>query len=329
MPRIAVDAMGGDHAPAEIVHGCALARERGIDVVLVGDAAAVEPVVAASGSDLSVVQASQVVEMAEDAAVAIREKKDASIAVAARLVSAGEADGLVSAGATGGALAAAAFLIGRLPGISRPAIASMFPTGHIVLDAGANLECRPEHLVQFAVMGRALSAVYEGIDDPKVGLLNIGEEDGKGRELEREAFGMLAAAPDVNFVGNVEGTDLASDTADVFVTDGFTGNVLLKTSEGVSKALYGVILEALSADQYQQALAELAPAFFDLRTQLDPETIGGAHLVGSKAVVVIAHGSSSRVAVANAIGMAADGVKKGLIDRIRTGLEALAVSVEP
>ncbi|RPI21385.1 MAG: phosphate acyltransferase PlsX, partial [Actinobacteria bacterium] len=249
MPRIAVDAMGGDQAPHEIVAGAALAAARGIDVVLVGDAGRLQPLVDALDTALPVHHASEVIEMADDPAVAIREKKDSSIAVAARLVRDGAADGMVSAGSTGGVMAAAAFLIGRLPGISRPAIASVFPTGHIVIDAGANLECKPHHLLQFAVMGSAVAAVYHSRVNPRVGLLNIGEEDGKGRDLEKDAFALLAAAPAVNFVGNVEGRDLANETADVFVTDGFTGNVLLKTSEGVGRALYRMIMTSLSANE--------------------------------------------------------------------------------
>jgi phosphate acyltransferase len=323
VPRIAVDAMGGDQAPHEIVQGAVLAHGRGIDVVLVGDAERLQPLVGALSAALPIHHASEVIEMADDPATAIREKKDSSIAVAARLVRNGEADGMVSAGSTGAVMAAAAFVIGRLPGISRPAIASVFPTGHIVIDAGANLECKPYHLVQFAVMGSAVAVVYHSRTNPRVGLLNIGEEDGKGRDLEKDAYPLLEAAPAVNFVGNIEGRDLANETADVFVTDGFTGNVLLKTSEGVGRALYGMILTALSAEEYQDALATLAPAFQDLRSRLDPETTGGAHLVGTRGVVVISHGSSTRVAIDNAIGMAADGVAKGLIDRIREGIATL------
>jgi glycerol-3-phosphate acyltransferase PlsX len=267
--------------------------------------------------------------MADDPAAAVRDKKDSSIAVAAGLLRSGEVDGMVSAGSTGAAMAAAAFIVGRLPGVSRPAIASVFPTGHIVIDAGANLECKPIHLVQFAVMGSAVAAVYHGRTNPKVGLLNIGEEDGKGRDLEKEAHARLVAAPGVNFVGNVEGRDLGSDTADVIVTDGFTGNVLLKTSEGVVRALYRMILAALSAEEYQEGLAALTPAFSAVRRNIDPESIGGAHLVGTRGVVVISHGSSTRVAIDNAIGMAADGVEQGLIDRIRDGIATLEPAPSP
>jgi glycerol-3-phosphate acyltransferase PlsX len=320
MPTIAIDAMGGDRAPAETVWGAVEAGDSGVDVVLVGDETLIAPVLREADADIPIVPASQVVEMDDDPARAIREKKDSSIAVAARLVAAGDAAGLVSAGSTGATMAAAAFIVGRLPGISRPAVSSVYPTGKTLIDAGANLECRPAHLVQFAVMGRAVSQVYSGIDDPRVGLLNIGEEDSKGRSLERETFALLSKTPGINFVGNVEGRELGLDTADVIVTDGFTGNVLLKTSEGVGRAIYHLVLEALADDRYQEAIQALMPAFLELRRTLDAETVGGAHLVGTKGVVVIGHGSSSRVAVANAAVMAAEGVNKGLVDRIATGV---------
>ena len=320
MPTIAIDAMGGDRAPAETVWGAVEAGDSGVDVVLVGDETLIAPVLREADADIPIVPASQVVEMDDDPARAIREKKDSSIAVAARLVAAGDAAGLVSAGSTGATMAAAAFIVGRLPGISRPAVSSVYPTGKTLIDAGANLECRPAHLVQFAVMGRAVSQVYSGIDDPRVGLLNIGEEDSKGRSLERETFALLSKTPGINFVGNVEGRELGRDTADVIVTDGFTGNVLLKTSEGVGRAIYHLVLEALADDRYQEAIQALMPAFLELRRTLDAETVGGAHLVGTKGVVVIGHGSSSRVAVANAAVMAAEGVNQGLVDRIATGV---------
>jgi glycerol-3-phosphate acyltransferase PlsX len=322
MPTIAVDAMGGDSAPDQVVRGAVVAQEAGHDVVLVGDADQVEPILEKLGADLPVEHAGQVIEMDDDPARAIREKKDASVSVAARLVATGDADALVSAGSTGAALAAAAFIIGRLPGVSRPAIASVFPTGDIILDAGANIDVRPEHLVQFAVMGTAIGQVYAGIEAPRVGLLNIGEEDGKGRELDRSAYPLLEAAGGINFIGNVEGRDLGTGTVDVFVTDGFTGNVLLKTVEGTVRAFYRMLLEAIQADEYQEALATLMPAFMSLRAYVDPENVGGAHLLGTKGVVVIAHGSSSQVAIANAIEMATAGARERLTARIAAGIEA-------
>jgi len=320
MTKVVVDAMGGDHAPLETVRGAVDASADGVDVILVGDRAHVDPVLERLGAELPVVHASEVVEMGEDPARAVRDKKDASIMVAARLVKAGEAEALVSAGSTGAALAASAFVIGRLPGVARPAIASVFPTREIVLDVGANLDVGPEQLAQFGVMGSAVAKVFLEIDNPRVGLLNIGEEAGKGRDLEQVAFGLLEAIPGLNFVGNVEGRDLGRDRSDVFVTDGFTGNVLLKTGEGTSRALFRVLMEALQADEYQAALSELLPAFMALRQRIDPETTGGAHLVGTKGVVVIAHGASSHRAVANAVRMAAEGAGHGLVDLVAEGI---------
>ncbi len=322
MNPIAVDAMGGDKAPDEIVRGCLTAAGEGRQVVLVGDERRLRPILDALDGDLPIVHASEVIDMHEDPGRAIREKKDASVSVAARLVAEGSASGFFSAGSTGAALAAAAFIIGRTTGVKRPAVASIFPTGKIVLDAGANLTVRPEHLVQFAVMGTAVSQVYHGVDAPRVGLLNIGEEAGKGRELEKEAFALLRSTPGVRFIGNVEGRDIAGDATEVIVTDGFTGNVLLKTAEGVSRALYHMLLEEVSAPEYQEALATLMPAFLGLRARLDHESIGGGHLVGVDGVVVIAHGSSSRVAVANGIGLAADAVERDLVGRVTRGIEA-------
>ena len=317
MPRIAVDAMGGDHAPDQVVLGAIDALGAGSEPVLVGDPVRIEPIL--DGVDIPIVAASHIIEMGDDPARAIREKKDASVSVAARLVAEGAVDGMVSAGSTGASLAAAAFIIGRIEGVSRPAIASMFPHGEIVLDSGANLNCRPEHLIQFAVMGAALAEIRSGQAPARVGLVNIGEEPGKGRDLEKETYEALATVPGINFVGNVEGRDIASGVADVFVTDGFTGNVLLKTAEGAARMSYELISRAI-ADRDAAAMADLMES---ARIQLDPEATGGAHLLGTKGVVVIAHGSSSRRAVANAIQMATEGAKQGLADRISSGLAAL------
>jgi glycerol-3-phosphate acyltransferase PlsX len=217
-------------------------------------------------------------------------------------------------------MACAAFLIGRLKGVVRPAIASLFPTGHVMMDIGANLEVKAEHLLQFAVMGTALSEVYNHTENPKVGLLNIGEEPTKGRDIEREAHKLLTSSGAINFIGNVEGRDLATKKADVIVTDGFTGNILLKTSEGAGKVIQNLIFELLAAPEYRELVPQLMPAFVKLRERLSPESVGGAHLVGTNGVVVIAHGSSSRVAVTNAIVMADEGVRSGLVEKISDGI---------
>ncbi len=321
MARIAVDAMGGDRAPEEIVLGAVDAHRRGVDVALVGDEQRIAPLLASAGAAIDVVHASQVIEMADDPAVALRDKKDASISVAARLVASGAASGLVSAGSTGAAIAAAAFIIGRIPGVSRPGLATLMPTNKIVLDSGANVNCRADQLAQFAVMGAALAVSHLHLENPKIGLLNIGEETGKGRDLDREAQSLLAELPGITFVGNVEGHDIATDTADVIVADGFTGNVFLKTAEGAAHMVQKLLLESMTQrDEYREAFTALAPALAEFRRRLDPESTGGAHLLGVRGVVVIAHGSSSRVAMVNAIEMAAEGADDGLPDKIAARL---------
>lgn len=324
MSRIVVDAMGGDHAPAEVVAGAAEAARSGIDLVLVGDRARIAPLLTDHGVDVPIVHTSEVVGMADDPARAIREKKDSSIARAAGLVAAGEAAGLVSAGSTGASMAAAAFIIGRLEGVGRPAIASFFPGHKIILDVGANLSCRAVHLAQFAVMGSALARGHFDLAEPRVGLMNIGEEEGKGRELEKEAFAMIRDLGGINFVGNVEGRDLARDAADVLVTDGFTGNVVLKTAEGASEMVVKAVLKTLAVDGVEVDRSHIVHRAM---AQFDPEGVGGAHLLGTRGVVVIAHGSSSRKAVANAIGLAHEGVEFGLPSHIASGLERAALAV--
>ena len=322
--RIALDAMGGDHAPHQTVLGAIDAAAAGVDVVLVGDQEALLPELEAAGSELPIVHAPEHIEMDDDPAAAIREKKGASVTVAAQLVADGEAEGMVSAGSTGATLAASAIVIGRLSGVSRPAIAAFFPFGRpaVVLDVGANLDVKPATLAEFGVMGSVLAQVHLSIERPRVGLLNIGEEPGKGRTAEKEAHELLAALP-IDFVGNVEGRDLGSQKAQVFVTDGFTGNVLLKSVEGTARAVAGVVLEALTSEedpQYQEAAGIVLPRLLGLRERFDPEAYGGAHLAGVKGTVVIAHGSSSRVAVANAMQLAAAGARQGLAAKIEAGL---------
>ena len=324
MPVIAVDAMGGDRAPEEIVRGAVDASRNGTDVVLVGDAPRIERLLAEAGSDLAVIHAGEVIEMADDPARAIREKKDSPISVAARLVAEGSVGGLVSAGSTGASLAAAAFIIGRLPNVGRPAIASFLPSEKMLLDAGANITCRPQHLAQFAIMGAALAQIHYHVDLPRVGLINIGEEPGKGRDLEKRAFKLIAALEGIDFVGNLDGRDLARDTAHVFVTDGFTGNVVLKTAEGASQMVLGLLQLALATEELEKAVRKLRPALEGLHTSFDPDSVGGAHLLGTRGVVVIAHGSSSRRAIANAIDLAREGVEDDLVAKIEAGLAGLS-----
>jgi len=315
--------MGGDHAPQEAVRGAIDAAARGVDVVLVGDEGRLRAILAGCGAELPVIHAPEAIGMGEEVAAAVREKRHSSISVAAHLVAEGEAAGLVSAGSTGATLAAATIIMGRLPGVTRPALASVFPVGHptVVLDVGANLEVRPEQLVQFGVMGAAFAQIYLGVGEPAVGLLNIGEESGKGRSLEKEAYALLAAAP-LRFVGNVEGRDLGRGKADVFVTDGFTGNILLKGAEGMGAAVGRLVLDALNEDDpaLRAALPAVLPRVLAVRERFDPDTYGGAHLLGVRGIAVVAHGSASRVAVANALVLAAEGASRGLVARLEAGL---------
>lgn len=313
--------MGGDLAPLETVAGAVDAAARGVDVVLVGSSEALAAQLAKLEADLPVAEAPDVIGMGDDPARALRDKPHSSIAVSARLVASGEAGGFVSAGSTGAAMAAASILIGRVKGVSRPAIASVFPTPGsptLVLDCGANPEVKADQLVQFGVMGSVAAKALLGADPARVGLLSIGEEKGKGRALERAAYELLEVAP-ITFVGNVEGRDLATDRVDVIVTDGFTGNVFLKATEGTASLLNGYVLEALSALP-AEVQAGVLPAIAQVREKMDWETYGGAQLLGVRGSTLIAHGSSSRRAIANALVMAHESADKDLPGRIGSAL---------
>jgi glycerol-3-phosphate acyltransferase PlsX len=317
LARIALDAMGGDYAPAEAVAGAVEAARLGVDVVLVGDRDELRKELNGHEADLPIVEAADTIGMAEDPARALREKPDSSMSICAAMVADGRAAGMVSAGSTGAAMAAAAILVGRIKGVIRPAIASIFPTPGtptLVLDSGANPEVTPQQLVQFAVMGSVAAQILLGVERPRVGLLSIGEEKGKGRDLEKDAYGLLEASG-LDFVGNLEGRDIATDKADVLVTDGFTGNVFLKTTEGTARMVAQYFLEALS-DLPPEVQGEVFPALASVRARLDPETYGGAQLLGVRGVTVIAHGASTRVAIANALTMAREGAENDLPGRI-------------
>ncbi len=316
--------MGGDLAPVETVAGAISAAGSGVDVVLVGARARLEAELARHDADLPIVDAPDVIGMADDPARALREKPNASITVSARMVASGEADGFVSAGSTGAAMAAAAIIIGRVKGASRPAIATIFPTPGtptLLLDSGANPEVKASQLAEFAVMGSVAAAALLGADPPRVGLLSIGEERGKGRDVEREAYGLIESGP-VHFVGNVEGRDVATDKVDVMVTDGFTGNVFLKATEGTASLISKYVLEALSTLP-GETQAAVFPALAGVRERMDWETYGGAPLLGIKGAALIAHGSSSRRAISNALLMAHDSANKDLPRLISEALEGL------
>lgn len=314
--------MGGDLAPTETVAGAVEASGRGVEVVLVGRRQSLEKELVRHDVGLPIVDAPDVVAMGDDPSRALREKPEASISVAARLVAEGSAEGFVSAGSTGAAMAAAAIIVGRLEGVSRPAIASIFPTPTptVLLDSGANLDQRPDQLVQFGIMGSVTAQTLLGLTRPRVGLLSNGEEKGKGRALEKAAYELLERAP-IEFVGNVEGRDIATGKADVIVTDGFTGNIFLKASEGTAKLVAGYFLEAFS-DVGPELQEQVLPVIAAVMKRIDPETYGGAQLLGVRSVAVIAHGSSSRVAITNALTMARDAVDNDLVGRLASQLGA-------
>jgi glycerol-3-phosphate acyltransferase PlsX len=323
--RVAVDAMGGDHAPDEIVAGAVRAsRDLGIHVLLVGRSdevhRALQTAGAQPGAGLEVIDAPSVIAMDErDPARAVRSNPDSSVAVAARLVRDGLAEAMVSAGATGAAMAAGVLGMGRVRGVPRPAITVVLPFGDsptVLVDAGANVDVRPEHLASFGVLGSVFAQVTLGIEDPRVGLLSVGEEDDKGSELSKAAFPLLGATG-VRFVGNVEGRDIASDRVDVVVTDGFTGNVVLKLLEGFAKFLMVELLKIFDAtDETRKAGEVVLPGLLDLRARLSPETYGGAHLLGVRGVCIICHGSSDAQATCAAIEIAARTVSAGLVTRV-------------
>jgi len=314
---VAVDAMGGDNAPGEIVAGARRAAEElGIPVVLVGP-----PDQMGDTGGLEVLPASEVIAMDDDPGSSVRRKKDSSLVRAAEAVRDGKALAMVSAGNTGAAMASALLRMGRLKGVVRPAIATPIPQlgSHpaVLLDAGANAECTPAMLVQFAQMGAAYSSARYGVEAPTVALLSIGEEKSKGTPLVKETHALLEDAGQVRFVGNVEGRDLLRSPADVLVTDGFTGNVALKTLEGSLRFFMDALLEVFASDDEAKAAAEvMLPRLAPLAAEFDPDGIGGAALLGVEGVCVISHGSSNATAVVSAVRVAHDVAVAGLVDRV-------------
>jgi glycerol-3-phosphate acyltransferase PlsX len=321
--RIAVDAMGGDRGPDEIIAGALDARSDTLTPVLFGPAG-----LETHGLELE--GTVDVIEMHEKPAEAVRSKPDSSLVAAVRAVAEGRADAVVSAGNTGAMLAAGLLELRRLPGVMRPAIAVPIPAKNgpsVLIDAGANADARPEHLVQFATMGAVFAEEILGIENPVVRLLSIGEEPQKGNQLTLEAHALLAAS-DLNFAGNTEGRELMLGAADVVVTDGFTGNVALKLLEGTIKTLLDSLREEISATATGKLGGLLIrPAARRLRHRLDPETYGGAYLLGLRGLAVIAHGNSSRIAIANAVRLAARGVEHDVVGRLATRLPQRAEAV--
>jgi len=336
--RIVVDAMGGDHAPVVEVEGAVESvREGGgaIDVTLVGDEtrirAELDRLKASKDARIDIVHAPERIEMGEDPARQVRRKREASIAVAMRLLKDGRADGLVSAGNTGGVVASTLLLLGRIQGVRRPAIATFLPSpsgGAILLDVGANSDCTPQHLVQFARMGDIYARKLLGRSVPKVGLLNIGEESTKGNKLVQSTYSALAASG-LNFVGNVEGRDIFQGKADVVVCDGFVGNVVLKFSESVIHFITHLIRDEIGEDVRNRLGALLMkPVFRSLSQQLDYAEYGGAPMLGVDGVVIIAHGSSSPKAIKNAIRVASRFARERINDLIRNELQQDGASAQ-
>jgi phosphate acyltransferase len=325
--RIAIDAMGGDHAPGEIVAGALRAKEElGVDILLVGDPQQIEAALPPKTNlgQVEIVTAQEAIAMDEEPLNAVRRKRNASINVAMDLVKQQQADAVFSAGHSGAAMASALLRLGRLPGIDRPAIGTVFPTivagkPVLVLDVGANVDCRPKFLEQFGVMGSAYSQYVLGTTEPKVGLLNIGEEDSKGNDAAVRAHQMLRENTQINFIGNAEGRDILSGRFDVIVCDGFVGNVLLKFAEAVGEVILQILREELPQGLHGQiGSALLKPNLKRVKQRMDHAEHGGALLLGVAGVCFIGHGSSQAPSIFNAIRMAKEAVDNQVLQRIQS-----------
>ncbi|MCS6813326.1 MAG: phosphate acyltransferase PlsX [Cyanobacteria bacterium] len=330
--RIAIDAMGGDHAPAEIVAGALRAHEElDAEVILVGDPDQITTELRkhTSSQPMEIVPAEGVVEMEEEPLVALRRKPNASINVAMQLVKEKRADAVVSAGHSGAAMAAALLRLGRLKGIERPAIAAVFPTlmagkSVLILDVGANVDCRPQFLEQFAVMGSIYSQYVMGTEEPKVGLLNIGEESTKGNDVAIRAHQLLSENPHISFIGNAEGRDVLSGRFDVVVCDGFVGNVLLKFAEAVGDVLLQILRQELPRGMHGKlGTTLLKPNLRRIRQRIDHAEHGGALLLGVDGICIIGHGSSQAPTVFNAVRLAKEAVDHTVLDRINMAQQAM------
>ncbi len=330
--RIAIDAMGGDHAPGEIVTGALRAREElGVEVLLVGDPQQIEAALPSKTNlgQVEIVSAEEAIAMDEEPLSAIRRKPKASINVAMNLVKNQQADAVVSAGHSGAAMAAALLRLGRLPGIDRPAIGAVFPTliaskPVLILDVGANVDCRPKFLEQFAVMGSIYSEYVLGTSDPKVGLLNIGEEDSKGNDAAVRANEMLRENSQISFIGNAEGRDVLSGRFDVIVCDGFVGNVLLKFAEAVGDIVLQILREELPQGlRGQIGSAILKPNLKRIKQRVDHAEHGGGLLLGVAGICIIGHGSSQAPSIFNAIRIAKEAVDNSVLQRIQSQYQSL------
>ena len=316
---VAVDAMGGDRAPDEIVAGAVqAAAELGVRVLLVGLEEAVAPLMPRGTTGVELVSTTEVIAM-QDPPASVRTRKDSSIVVAAELVRDGKADAMVSAGNTGATMAAALLRMGRIRGVARPAIAVPVPVPgrlpQILVDGGATVDCTAEWLRQFAIMGREYARIRLGVDEPRIGLLSNGEEAGKGDDLRKAVYPLLESMP--GFIGNVEGRDFMHDTVDVIVTDGFTGNVALKTVEGAIRGTAKLVFDTLSTPELRAAAEGVMPALLAAAQELDPDYIGGCTLLGVDGVCVISHGSSNALAMKSSVQRAVECVEAHVVDRMK------------
>jgi glycerol-3-phosphate acyltransferase PlsX len=330
MIKIAVDSMGSDNSPISEVEGSVqAAKDYGVSVILVGKEPVLTPILREAGGNglpIEIRNATQVITMEEPPTIALRRKKDSSMRIAAELVRDKTASGLVSAGNTGAVMAISKVVFGAVPGVDRPALAAILPTlaGHaVLLDVGANVSCKPQHLMQFAVMGHLFSKKIIGIDSPRVGLMSVGEEESKGNELTKEVHKGLKRLH-LNFIGNVEGRDIFNGRADVIVCDGFTGNVALKTSEGLIEAAVKLLKDELSRNLQVKLGALLSQRSFErLKKRLDYSEYGGALLLGLRGVTIICHGRSSSNAIKNAIRVAKEFAENQVNTKIETELNQI------
>jgi glycerol-3-phosphate acyltransferase PlsX len=332
--KIALDAMGGDYAPSEIVKGAIEALpEIKSTIVLVGNKTLIDKELNKYKFDnhrIEIVHAEQVIEMHEHPAFAVKEKEDSSIVKSIKLIKEEKVDGVVSAGNTGAVMSSALLYLGRLKGIKRPAITTVLPTINntptIMLDIGANVDCKKEYLVQFALMGKIYLESIFGIENPKIALLNIGEEEGKGNQLVQETYSLLKNNPYFNFYGNVEGKDLFKGIVNIIICDGFVGNIAIKTAEGVAETLFELISKELKSSWWSIILALLLkPKFRNVKKSMDYSEFGGAPLLGINGNVIISHGRSKSKAIKNALKLAERVINLKINDKIMEGLEKLSI----
>jgi glycerol-3-phosphate acyltransferase PlsX len=324
--KLAIDAMGGDNAPKEIVLGAmkAIQQFSKLHITLVGDETKINPLLT-NKDRIEVLHTEEVILGTDEPVRAVRRKKNSSMVLATQLVADGKADACISAGNTGALMAAGLFVVGRIEGIERPALTPTLPTisgeGFLLLDVGANVDAKPEHLLQYAIMGSIYSEKVRGVKNPRVGLLNIGTEEKKGNDLTKQSFELLKTAP-INFVGNVEARDLLEGVADVVVTDGFTGNMVLKTIEGTALSVFKMLKGALNSSlKSKLAAAVLKPDLYQLKNKMDYSEYGGAGLFGLKAPVIKAHGSSDAQAIFSAIKQASLMVDQDVSTLIKKAIE--------